>query len=74
MKQWIIRYFMLVVISCGIGASAAYAQGRINVQNGNINHYYIDIQVPGHGYPLKLERSFNSKSTFASGNKSFSKK
>ena len=63
MKQWI-RYFTFVVIGCGIGTGTAYAQGRINVQNGNINHYYIDIQIPSHGYPLKLERSFNSKSTF----------
>ncbi|OGQ15809.1 MAG: hypothetical protein A3B70_04455 [Deltaproteobacteria bacterium RIFCSPHIGHO2_02_FULL_40_11] len=42
----------------------AFGQGQINVQNGNINHYYQDFLVPGHGFALKVERSFNSKSGY----------
>jgi len=42
----------------------AFSQAVINVQNGNVNHFYSDFEVPGHGFPLKLERSYNSKSTF----------
>ncbi len=47
-----------------LGLSNSMAQGVINVQNGNINHSYQDFSVPGHGYSLTLERSFNSMSRY----------
>ncbi|HBQ21741.1 MAG TPA: hypothetical protein DD708_07390 [Deltaproteobacteria bacterium] len=52
-----------LIISVILGGYA-FGQGVINVQNGNINHFYQDFSVPGHGYTLTLERSFNSKSNF----------
>ena len=48
-----------------MSAYNAYPQGQINVQNGNINHYYEDFVVPGHGFELALERSYNSLSNFS---------
>ena len=53
-----------LVITYVISMGYVYAQGVVNVQNGNINHYFKDFSVPGHGYNLELERSFNSKSNF----------
>lgn len=47
-----------------ISVSHAFGQGQINVQNGNINHFYQDFLIPGHGYALTLERSFNSLSRY----------
>src|SRR3989344_5870891 len=57
-----IRYFIIITV---ISIGYAHAQGIINVQNGNINHFYEDFVVPGHGFPLKLERSYNSKSHYS---------
>ncbi|MBI3019632.1 MAG: hypothetical protein HYY61_07075, partial [Deltaproteobacteria bacterium] len=54
-----------LVITYVISIGYAHAQGVINVQNGNINLYFKDFSVPGHGYNLELERSFNSKSNFS---------
>ena len=53
-----------VVLWVGL-SSLAFSQGQINVQNGNINHYYEDFAVPGHGFELALERSYNSLSTYS---------
>lgn len=47
-----------------IAIGYAFGQGQINVQNGNINHFYQDFLIPGHGYALTLERSFNSLSKY----------
>jgi len=58
--QMMISALFIYVISIGY----AYSQGRINVQNGNISHFYQDFNVPGHGFPLKFDRSYNSLSKF----------
>ena len=53
-----------LLITYVISIGYVSAQGGVNVQNGNINLYFKDFSVPGHGYNLELERSFNSKSNF----------
>lgn len=58
------KFIGAIAITIVISNTYVFGQGVINVQNGNINHYYQDFSVPGHGYPLTLERSFNSKSNF----------
>lgn len=55
---------LIVGLMTTFGISLVQAQGVINVQNGNINHSYQDFSVPGHGYNLALERSFNSMSRY----------
>ncbi len=60
----LMRIFKNIVIIYVISIGYVFSQGVVNVQNGNINHYFKDFSVPGHGYNLELERSFNSKSNF----------
>lgn len=37
----------------------------VDMKNANYAHSYVDIEVPGTGYDLKVERTYNSRSLFS---------
>ncbi|MBI4041487.1 MAG: RHS repeat protein [Deltaproteobacteria bacterium] len=55
---------MAVLFLLMFSGGYAYSQGEITPQNGNITFAFQDFGIPGQGYALLLERSFNSMSGY----------
>jgi len=54
--------FLLVVASASV--ISTQAQAIVDMKNANYSHTWIDIEVPGSGYDLKVVRTYNSRSLF----------
>lgn len=52
---------LLVVMMIAISAPAT---AIVDMKNANYAHSWTDIEVPGTGYDLKVERTYNSRSLF----------
>ncbi len=56
------KFSVLIAFLFSIGAPMAHA--IVDMKNANFANSWIDLEVPGTGYDLKVNRTYNSKSLF----------
>ena len=52
----------LLLISALMWSANAFAV--VDMKNANFANSWVDLEVPGSGYDLKINRTYNSKSNF----------
>lgn len=55
---------ILVSLFFAVGFFSTPAQAIVDMKNANYAHTWVDCEVPGTGYDLKCERTYNSRSLF----------
>lgn len=58
------HFGMVAVIAASILASTPKASATVDMKNANYTESWIDVQVAGSGYSLKVQRTYNSRSVF----------
>lgn len=56
---------MKSLISISVFLFTTYALAVVDMRNANFAHTWVDLEVPGAGYDLKVNRTYNSRSLFS---------
>jgi len=65
MKHWNLSRSVLVTISTviGLGMSPA-ANAMVDMRNANYSNSWVDLELSGSGYDLRVSRTYNSRTLF----------